>query len=51
MINAQNGEDYKTFFENLDLNKITHLCKCQPDKPPTKEQLDKMLGRISSDEL
>ncbi len=51
MINAQNGEDYKTFFERLDLNKITHLCKCQNDNPPTKEQLDKMLGRISHDEL
>ncbi len=31
MINTQNGEDCKTFFDRLNLDRIAHLCKCQPD--------------------
>jgi hypothetical protein len=51
MINTQNREDCKTFFDRLNLDRIAHLCKCQNNNPPTKEQIDKMLGRISHDEL
>ena len=51
MINLQNRDDCKTFFDNLDLNKIAHLCKCQNNNPPTKEKLDKILGRITDNEL
>ena len=51
MINIQNREDCKTFFDRLNLDRIAHLCKCQNNNPPTKEQIDKMLGRISHDEL
>jgi hypothetical protein len=51
MINTQNREDCKAFFDKLDLKKIAHLCKCQNGNPPTKEKLDKILGRISDDEL
>ena len=40
MINTQNREDCKAFFDKLDLKKIAHLCKCQNDNPPTKEKLD-----------
>jgi hypothetical protein len=39
------------FSTDLNLDKIAHLCKVQPAKPPTKEQLDKILGRISQNEL
>jgi hypothetical protein len=41
----------KMFSTDLNLDKIAHLCKVQPAKPPTKEQLDKILGRISQNEL
>ena len=33
------------FPENLDLDKITHLCKINTDRPVTKEDIDKILGR------
>ncbi len=51
MINTQNGEDCKTFFDKPDLKKTAHLCKCQNDNPPTEEKIDKKIGRISHDEL
>ena len=51
MINSQNGEDYKTFFNNLNLDRIAHLCKVQPDQPLSEEKINKILGRITEKEL
>ena len=33
-------------FPNLD--KIAHLCKINTNKPVTKEDIDKILGRVSN---
>ena len=35
----------KMFPDNLNLDKITNFCTVQQDKSPTKNDIDKILGR------
>ena len=41
--------EIKNYFDNLNLDKIVHLCKVQPDKEPTKEEIDKILGKTQNE--